>query len=85
MITRILFFLLVAVLFSTILWNAKALANYMDALSLASDASAVVFKNSPSSDSLIRVNKPTFMQLEKENQAALTSQVRIGYFLLRGF
>ena len=85
MITRVLLFLLVIVLLATLLWNGKAWTNYSESLSLASDVSAVVFDNMPSSDSLIKVNKPTFMQLEKLNQAELTSQVRIGYFLLRGF
>ena len=85
MITRVLFFLLGLILFSTVLWNGNALTNYTDSLNMASDASAA-FEDIPAhKDTLVKVSKPTFMELEKSNQAELTSQVKIGYFLLRGF
>ncbi|HSZ72428.1 MAG TPA: hypothetical protein VK750_07105 [Cytophagaceae bacterium] len=84
MITRTLSLLLVAVLFSTLLWNQDTVSEYCDTLYLAADASDVLNRRFEK-DSIMEVGKPTFMQVEKINQTELTTQSRVGFFLLRGF
>jgi hypothetical protein len=86
MILRALSLLFVVAVFSFTLANQELVAPYIESLSIAADASEVVFNATPQ-DLPIEENtsKPTFMQLEKINQHELPAQVRIGYLLSRGF
>jgi len=86
MITRILSLLLSVTLFASILWNRDVLVSYCNNLNLAADASGALPDEADcNKDSLLQVSKPTFMQLEKNKEDELITQVKIGYFLLRGF
>ena len=86
MILRALSLLFLVAVFSFTLANQELVTSYVESLSIAADASDVVFKTRES-DSPIRENqsKPTFMEVEKINQHELPTQARIGYLLSRGF
>jgi hypothetical protein len=84
MITRLLSLLLIVALFSSVVWNREGLEHYTHSLNLTADVSDIVYEISER-DTLMEVCKPTFMQHKKKNNTELTTQVRVGYFLLRGF
>ncbi len=86
MIIRTLSLLFIVAVFSFTLANQELVMPYIESLSIAADASEVVF-NTTEQDFPIEENKgkPTFMQLEKINQHELPAQARIGYLLSRGF